>query len=67
MRSEYSIKGSGKVISQAREVPSFEHIRAAGELKIVVIVGKLQKVVVKTNDNIKPYIVTSVKDDTLEI
>lgn len=51
-----TIKGSDKVISQAREVPSFEHIRAAGELKIVVVVGKLQKVVVKTNDNIKPYI-----------
>ncbi|WP_457766641.1 head GIN domain-containing protein [Coxiella burnetii] len=62
-----TLKGSGKVVTQTRQVPQFEHIKAHGDVKLFVTAGKPQQVAVKTDDNLQSYIATTVKGDSLEI
>lgn len=61
------IEGSGNVISQTREVPAFTDIQADGSYNVVITQDSVQKVVVKTDDNIMPDVRTEVDGSTLRI
>ena len=58
--SAQRVKGSGKVISESRQVPEFREIRLEGQGKIVVAQGNQFSVEVTSDDNILPSIETAV-------
>lgn len=61
------VKGSGKIVSEARTVPPFEQVHSSGSAKVVITVGPAQHVEIKTDDNIIPIVETKVRDGRLEI
>jgi hypothetical protein len=58
--STQRVKGSGKVISESRQVPEFREIRLEGQGKVVVAQGDQISVEVTSDDNILPSIETAV-------
>lgn len=61
------VEGSGNIISETRVLPTFTDIQADGSYDVVITQDTLQKVVVKTDDNIMPDVVTEVEGNTLRI
>lgn len=61
------VDGSGNVISQERVVPTFTDIQADGSYDVIITQDTVQKVVVKTDDNIMPDVKTEVQGNTLRI
>ena len=58
--------GSGNIISNTRNVASFNVISASGSVNVTLQKGP-QSVVVETDDNIMRYVETTVSDNTLKI
>ena len=65
--SAQSVKGSGNVISESRQVPEFNKIRLEGQGKVVLTQGNQSSLEVTTDDNILPSIETEVKNGKLII
>jgi putative autotransporter adhesin-like protein len=65
--SSSSVKGSGKVVTVSRDVPSFTKIELRGAATISVTVGKKTAVAISGDDNIVPLVHTEVNDGTLVI
>ena len=65
--SAQSVKGSGNVISESRQVPEFNKIRLEGRGKVVLTQGNQSSLEVTTDDNILPSIETEVKNEKLII
>ena len=66
--SSRSVKGDGQVTSQQREVKGFEQIKLTGSF--VVHLNSNQSdtgVVVNTDKNIQPYVLTSASDKVLSV
>jgi len=61
------IKGSGDLVSDYREVNSFNKIRSSGSADIYIIVGEKQSIKVTFDDNIIEHIQTEVKGKTLRV
>ncbi len=65
------IKGSGDIGTESRDVGSFDGISTAGDFKILVRQGSTNRIEVKADKNLLPYIETRVVDGgkgrTLEI
>jgi hypothetical protein len=65
------IKGSGEIGSETRDVGAFDGISTSGDFKILVRQGATNRVELKTDKNLLPYIETRVVDAskgrTLEI
>jgi hypothetical protein len=61
------IKGSGTLITQERPLNNFTNIQANGCYNLVITQDTFQKVVIKTDDNIMPYIKTEVSKGELKI
>lgn len=61
------LKGSGKVVSQTRDVSQFNGINAGGVFLINVKAGQDFKVSVSADDNLLPYISTRVENGILRI
>jgi hypothetical protein len=64
---EVSVRGSGNVVSEAREVGSFTEIEIRGSADVVVTVGQAESLLVEAEDNILPLVVTRVVGDRLEL
>ena len=62
-----AIKGNGNIATQTRNLPTFERIKAEGALNVLITVNEGQSVSVRTDDNLQPYIITTVKNHTLDI
>jgi len=62
-----NIKGSGNVIKETRNLEVFHAIEAGGAFNITLKQGEPQQVIVETDDNIMPIIITKVKAGELEI
>jgi hypothetical protein len=60
--SAQSVKGSGNVISESRQVTEFNKIRLEGQGKVVLTQGNQSSLKVTTDDNILPFIETGVKN-----
>ena len=65
--SAQSVKGSGNVISELRQVTEFNKIRLEGQGKVVLTQGNQSSFEVTTDDNILPSIETMVKNGKLII
>ncbi len=62
-----SVTGSGKIISESRNVSGFTAVELAGSADVTVTVGKADSVTVQADDNIVPLIQTSVSSGKLFI
>ncbi len=62
-----TVKGNGRVTTQNRPVSQFDRIKAVGGLNLLVDVNQSERVSVTTDDNLQPYILTEIRDKTLEI
>jgi hypothetical protein len=61
------IKGSGTMKTEERPLNSFTNIQANGCYHLVITQDTFQKVVIKTDDNIMPYVTTEVSGGKLKI
>ncbi|RLD55808.1 MAG: hypothetical protein DRJ01_16130 [Bacteroidetes bacterium] len=61
------IKGDGQIIIETRETPSFSGIKIKNRIKVKFTQDSLQKIIVKTDNNLMNLIKTEVKNDTLNI
>lgn len=61
------IKGSGNVIKETRQLDSFHAIDVGGAFEIELIKSNDEKIIIETDDNIMPYIKTSVSGGELDI
>ena len=62
-----SIKGSGNVIKENRELTTFHALDVGGAFDITLRQGTPQSVIVSADDTIMPHIITKVKNGELEI
>jgi hypothetical protein len=65
--SGQSVRGSGKIISESRQVPEFRELRLEGRGKVALTQGNRSSVEVTTDDNILPSIETAVTNGKLII
>ena len=61
------VKGNGKVISNDRALASFDKISLAGSIDITIDQNGKEGVTVETDENLQDYIITEVKDGSLNI
>jgi hypothetical protein len=62
-----TIQGSGRIVRQGRQVPSFRRVETLGSEVVEIRFGPRRSLVVSADDNILPLITTEVHDGTLEI
>lgn len=61
------IKTSGEIIKETREVAEFNSVKTLGSADVVITQGNTQKVVVESDKNLVPHIITEVKNGSLLI
>lgn len=61
------VAGSGKVVSQTREVQSFSDISISYPADVLIQQGKAELVKIEAEDNLIPQLSTEIKDGTLTI
>ncbi|MBV6459638.1 MAG: hypothetical protein HONBIEJF_02789 [Fimbriimonadaceae bacterium] len=61
------IKGSGVMKSETRSVKPFTEVVAGGNFDITIEVGKPEKVVITTDDNVLPLVTTEIEGETLKL
>lgn len=59
--------GDGNVITDTREVGSFDNIGVSGSFDVNLVKGKEGKIEIKIEKNLLPYLITEVKDGELKI
>jgi hypothetical protein len=62
-----TVKGSGEVVTEERQVAEFKTIKLKGIGRIVLTQGKQHSITILTDDNILPLIETDVQNDQLVI
>ena len=62
-----SVKGSGNIIAEDREVAEFTKVRLKGSGNVILTQGQTQSLQIKTDDNIMPLIETTVNGKKLTI
>jgi hypothetical protein len=60
-----TIRGSGNVVGEEREVDDFDHISLTGIGRVVLSQGERTSLTVRTDDNLLPYIGTEVRNGIL--
>ena len=58
--------GSGNVVSELREVPTFQRVRSNGSADVTVVPGDFS-VTVTADDNLQQHLTTEVRGDTLVV
>ena len=61
------VSGNGKVVKEERNLSGFHEIAVKNAIKLVITQGNTEKVVVETDENIQPYLVTEVVNGSLNI
>lgn len=61
------VKGSGTVITEARDVAGFDRVDVSGAGNVRVTQGETESLSITTDDNLLPYIVTEVYQNKLRI
>lgn len=61
------IKSSGDVIKETRNVEKFESIKSTSSADVIITQGKTQSVIVESDANLVPYIMTDVDNGVLKI
>jgi hypothetical protein len=60
-------RGNGNVVKQERKVPAFDAIDVSGAFDVYISQGSVQSVIVESDDNLLPLIMTDVVGSTLKI
>jgi Putative auto-transporter adhesin, head GIN domain len=61
------ISGSGNIVKEQRSVKDFNKIKVGGAFTVNITIGSPQKVEVESDDNILPFIETTVNGTTLSL
>ncbi len=61
------VKGNGNLITEKRNVGSFDEVSLSGSFDVILVSGKEGKITLEGEENILPYIITEVKNGTLKI
>ncbi|MFD0861647.1 head GIN domain-containing protein [Sungkyunkwania multivorans] len=61
------IKGNGKVVTETRNVGSYDKVAVAGSFDVELVAGNEGKLTLKGEENLLEYIVTEVDGDKLKI
>lgn len=64
---DFIIHGNGIAASQGRSVSSFNKVKSAGDFEIHITKGDVNEVLINAEENLIPYIETSVSGNTLLI
>jgi hypothetical protein len=59
------VTGSGKIVTESRDVSGFMRVSVAGVGSVVLVQGADEGVVVETDDNLMKYVSTEVRDGVL--
>lgn len=62
-----SITGSGRIITEKREMGTFEGINISGSIDVEVLPGADYKVEVEADDNVMQYIITDIRKGRLDV
>lgn len=62
-----TVRGSGVLGAEERNVPAFTTIRTASSVDVIVTSGPEQRVVASADDNVLPYLRTDVEGETLVV
>jgi hypothetical protein len=62
-----TIKGSGNVITESREVSGFDGVSHTGIGRVIITQGDEETLTIETDDNLMNYITSEVRDGTLEL
>jgi hypothetical protein len=62
-----TIKGSGEIVSESREVSGFDRVSVSGSGKLQVIQGDTESLTIETDDNLLAYIKSEVSGSHLKI
>jgi len=65
--SKETVKGSGEVVTEERQLPEFKTIKLKGIGRVVLTQGQTHSIGIQTDDNIMPLIETEVYADQLII
>ena len=63
--STRTVRGSGDLISEAREVSNFDRVNLSGLGEVLITQSGQESLVVETDDNLMEYIMTDVRGGTL--
>ena len=61
------VRGSGKVITEERQVSGFDKVEINGAGELYIEQGETEALTVEADDNLMEYITTEVHGDTLEL
>jgi hypothetical protein len=61
------VRGSGKVVSEERQVSGFDKVELNGSGELYIEQGDTEALTVEADDNLMEYITTEVRGDTLEL
>ncbi len=62
-----TIKGNGQTKKETREVSNFTSLASQGSMDVTIAYGNSNSIVVEADENLLPYIETSVENDRLTI
>lgn len=62
-----TIKGNGQMKKETREVNNYTSLASQGSMDVTIIYGNSNSIVVEADENLLPYIETSVENDKLTI
>ncbi|HEV8082103.1 MAG TPA: DUF2807 domain-containing protein [Chitinophagaceae bacterium] len=62
-----TIKGNGQMKKETREVGSYTSLASQGSMDVTIAYGNSNSVIVEADENLLPYIETSVENDKLTI
>lgn len=66
-KSQKTVKGSGYILTQQREVPTYNSIEVNGPLRIFATPDELHPIIIEADNNLFPYIKTEIRHDTLRM
>lgn len=66
-KSQKTVKGSGYILTQQREIPAYNYIEVNGPLRIFATPDELRPVIIEADNNLFPYIKTEFRHDTLRM
>jgi len=61
------ITGDGNVVQETRSVGSFEGIKLEGLVNLILLQGNTESLIVETDKNLLPYVMTVIDNNTLAI
>jgi hypothetical protein len=64
---EPGVQGSGKVTEKTIQIRDFDTIQMNGGGRVEIVVGQPLKLIVKTDDNVHPVLISRVRGDTLKL